>query len=189
MIFESFFNYLNFKNKNELLASIEEHGELKLINKGIRCGVDLWHYNVEIIGMEGRSDNWNISLANYKHKPKESISVIGFARNGDHFGMSTDFAASGPNFLRYVLPKALAHHYKTMGECGIPLTTFSMGAEDVNPDMVKRKQRVYQSMFSDFEHDDSPESVIANELFNRMSGRGQSLPMMSFRIPRHLTIL
>jgi hypothetical protein len=79
MIFESFFNYLNFKNKNELLASTEEHGELKLINKGIRCGVHLWHYDVEIIGMEGKSDNWNISLANYKHKPKESISVIGFA--------------------------------------------------------------------------------------------------------------
>jgi hypothetical protein len=189
MILEPFSQHLKIKNKNELLAPTAEHGEIKPVKIGSMGGVDLHHYTVQIPGMEGKPDKWDISLANYQHNPNEGISVLGFGRNGDYTGQSTDFAASGPNFLRHVLPKVLAHHHKTMRENGRHLTSFSMGAEDVNPEMIQRKQRVYQSMFSNFEHDDSPESHNANEMFKMMAGKDQSMPMMSFRIPRHLTIV
>lgn len=189
MLLDSFAQHLKTHNKDELLAQTNEHGKINPIKIGNMGGVDLHHYVVDIPGMEGRPDKWEVSLATAQHKPNENITLIGFGRNKDYTGESTDFAASGANFLRHALPKILAHHYKTMKENGKNVTTFSMGAEDIRPGMVERKQRMYQSMFSNFEQDRSPESEQANNMFKFMAGKPDSMPMFSFRIPRHLTVI
>ena len=189
MILEPFSQHLKIKNKNDLLTQTNEHSAIVPMRIGNIAGIDLHHYKVKIPGMEGVPDDWDVSLATLQHKPGEHITLIGFGRNGDYLGQNTDFAASGPNFLRHALPKILAHHHKTMGEAGKKVTAFTMGAEDIDPRMVERKQRVYQSMFSDFDQDTSPESKRAGEFFKLMAGKPQGMPMFSFGIPRHLTVI
>lgn len=189
MILEPFSQHLKTNNKDELLAPTPEHGNIQPVRIGNMGGIDLHHYSVHIPGMEGRPDKWEVSLATMQHRPNEHITLLGFGRNGDYTGTSTDFAASGPNFLRHALPRILAHHQKTMREQGKNITSFTMGAEDVRPDMVQRKQRVYQSMFSNFEQDDTPESKQAGDIFKSMAAKPAEMPMFSFSIPRHLTII
>jgi hypothetical protein len=189
MILEPFSEHLKSNNKDALLAPTSEHGNIQPVRIGSMGGIDLNHYKVQIPGMEGKPDRWEVSLATMQHRPNEHITLLGFGRNGDYTGTSTDFAASGANFLRHALPKILAHHKKTFREQGKNITTFTMGAEDVRPDMVQRKQRVYQSMFSNFEQDNTPDSQQAGNVFKMMAGKPENMPMFSFRIPRHLTII
>jgi len=189
MILEPFSQHLKNNIKDELLAPKTEHDTIRPIRIGSMGGIDLHHYTVNIPGMEGNPDRWEVSLATMQHRPNEHITLLGFGRNGDYTGTSTDFAASGPNFLRHALPRILAHHHKTMREQGKNITSFTMGAEDVRPEMVERKKRVYQSMFSDFEQDDTPESEQAGRYFKQMAGKPEEMSMFSFRIPRHLTVV
>lgn len=189
MILDPFSEHLKIKNKDELLAPTSEHDRITPVTIGNMGGIDLHHYTVNIPGMEGRPDRWDVSLATMQHKPNEHITLLGFGRNGDYTGQSTDFAASGPNFVRHALPRILAHHHKMMAESGKKITAFTMGAEDIDPARVQRKQRVYQSMFSNFNPDDSHESRQAGEIFKMMAGKEQGMPMFSFGIPRHLTIV
>lgn len=189
MLLDPFSKHLQTNNKDELLAQSQEHDNISFTRIGSMGGIDLHHYSVNIPGMEGRPDRWDVSLATMQHKPRENLTLIGFGRNGDFTGQSTDFAASGANFLRHALPKILAHHHKTMRKSGKIVTGYTMGAEDVDPRMVQKKQRVYQSMFSDFEPDNTPESTSAGEMFKMMAGKPQDMPMFSFRIPRHLTVI
>lgn len=189
MILEPFSEHLKSNNIDELLAPTGEHEKINPVKIGSMGGIDLHHYHVNIPGMEGRPDRWDVSLATMQHKPNEHITLIGFGRNGDFTGENSDFAASGPNFVRHALPKILAHHHKMMKGSGKKITAFTLGAEDVNPDRIQRKQRVYQSMFSNFEPETSAESHHAGELFKMMANKPQGMPMFSFGIPRHLTVI
>jgi len=189
MILGPFSHHIKVKNKDELLAQTNTHSKINPTKIGSMGGIDLHHYSVNIPGMEGRPDKWEVSLAHAPNEKGEGVTLVGFGRNGDYTGESSEFAASGPVFLREALPKILAHHYKTMKAEGKNPTTFTMGAEDVRPEMVRRKQRVYQSMFSDFEHDQSPETHHVSEIFKQMAGKPHDMPMFSFRIPRHLTVV
>jgi hypothetical protein len=189
MILEPFSQHLKSDNIDELLAPTQDHNKIDFVNIRNMGGIDLHHYHVHIPGMEGKPDRWDVSLATVQHKPNEHITLIGFGRNGDYTGESSDFAASGPNFVRHALPKILAHHHTRMKKSGKIITAFTMGAEDINPDRVRKKQKVYQSMFSNFEPDTSVESKNAGDLFKSMANKPKEMPMFSFGIPRHLTII
>jgi len=189
MILEPFSKHLKTDNIDKLLAPSNEHGNIVPTRIGSVGNVDLHHYNVNIPGMEGKPDRWDVSLATMQHKPNENITLIGFGRNGDFTGTSTDFPASGSNFLRHALPKILAHHQKMLQGQGKIITSFTMGAEDIRPEMVQRKQRVYRSMFSNFEQDNTPESKRAGKEFKYMANKPQDMEMISFHIPRHLTVV
>lgn len=189
MLLDPFSEHLKVKTKSELLAHGQGYSDIHHIRIGEHNGVHMHHYSVTIAGMEGRPDYWQISLANKKHPNGETTSLLGFARNGDIAGESGEFAASGSNFIRHVLPRILAHHKKTLSESGRNLTALTMGAEDVRPGMESKKQKVYRTMFSGFDEDNSTQAKTTSDEFKDMFGRPKEMQMMSFRIPRHLAVI
>jgi len=188
MLLEPLTHHMLTRNKGEILHSAPEHGEIAHTDMATHNGVKLHIYTVNIPGFDGQ-DRWQVSLGNHVHTPNESISLVGFARNGDWTGHSSDFAISGAAFVRHALPKILAHHIKTMKESGRNVTALTLGAEGVTPVQELKKQRVYQTMFDGFGRNETPEASAASSMFKQMFGKPAEMPMSSFHVPRHFTII
>lgn len=188
MILEPLTQQLLTQDKRDILRSAPEHGAIQHTDMSTYNGVKMHMYSAKIPGIEG-DDTWQVSIGNHVHAPGGSISLLGFARNGDTDGRSTDFAISGASFARHVLPKVLAHHIKTMKESGRDVTALTMGAEDISPEKAIKKQRAYQRMFDGFEPNETPEAKASSDMFKNMFGKPQEMPMFSFHVPRHLSVI
>ena len=190
MILDLFYEQLKVDNTINLLSAIPNcHNEIMLITLKTINNIDLYQYTVQIYGMEGHIEFWDISLLHYEYIPNEWMMLIGFCRNGDCVGSSLDFPTSGVTFVREVLPKLLAHQYRAFKNMGRNITILSVGIEGTNTDRIKRKQRVYQSLFSICEQDNTSELVQANEMIKRKAGKNISMPILSFRLPNNFAIV